>query len=161
MHFTRCRLEDGLGGRRPGCRRCCSCCPTRARKRSALAATLASTTLAAAEPAPSEPAAEPSAAKPATEPAAAAEPLKPLKAIAAALSDALPRTLAVLEAAVEGARGSAPQGMLAALESLTTLAELHPRFFKQSLPGVAAGMSANARRSSCRASAASPPSSCC
>ena len=62
---------------------------------------------------------------------------------------------------MEGARGSAPQGMLAALKSLTTLAELHPRFFKQSLPGVAAGMSATARWSSCRASAASPPSSCC
>ena len=128
-----------------GARAAAAAAPAAQRARAAaLAATLASTTLAAAEPAPAEPAAEPSAAKPATEPAAA-EPLKPLKAIAAALSDALPRTLAVLEAAVEGARGSAPQGMLAALESLTTLAELHPRFFKQSLPGVAAGMSATAR----------------
>lgn len=82
---------------------------------------------------------------------------KALKAIATSLSEVLPQALALLEAAVAGAHDSAPQGMLTALENLTTLAELHPRFFKQALPSVATGLSATAQSavlpSECRVAA--------
>ena len=77
--------------------------------------------------------------------ASKAKEKKALRSIAAALSDALPQTLAVLEASVESARGSSsPRDLLTALENLSTLAEHHPKFFKQALPSVAAGLSRTA-----------------